>query len=104
MLNNENIEEASALFSGIFGSILNKHAPLKVFQVLNNYVPWVSKETKKMQDARDALKKEAAEENCNEKFEAYKRLRNRIRSQLEKDEVEYYKTKFYQEYPLVSAL
>ena len=104
MLNNENIEEASALFSGMFGSILNKHAPLKVFQVRNNYVPWVSKETKKKQDARDALKKEAAEENCNEKFEAYKRLRNRIRSQLEKDEVDYYKTKFYQEDPSVSAL
>ena len=31
--NNQNVSEASALFSGIFGSILNKHAPLKVFQV-----------------------------------------------------------------------
>ena len=104
VLNNDNIEEASAIFSGIFGSILNKHAPLKVFQVRNNYVPWVSKETKKMQDARDALKKEAAEENCNEKFEAYKRLRNKISSKLEKDEVEYYKNKFYQEDPSVSAV
>ena len=36
VVNSENIHEASALFSGIFGSILNKHAPLKVFQVRNN--------------------------------------------------------------------
>ena len=28
--------QAAALFSGIFGSILNKYAPLKVFQVRNN--------------------------------------------------------------------
>ena len=28
VLNSENVNEASAIFSGIFGSILNKHAPL----------------------------------------------------------------------------
>jgi exonuclease III len=48
VLNNQNIDEASALFSGIFGSILNRHAPLKVFQVRNNYSPWISEETKQM--------------------------------------------------------
>ena len=88
VLNNQNIDEASALFSGIFGSILNKHAPLKVFQVRNNYSPWLSAETKQMTKARDDLKKEAVEEDCHEKFEAYKRLRNRISAKLETDEVE----------------
>ena len=38
---NNNIEEASAIFSGIFGSILNRHAPLKTVQVRSNYVPWI---------------------------------------------------------------
>ena len=104
VLNNLNIDEASALFSGIFGSILNKHAPLKVFQVRNNYSPWLPEETKQMTKARDDLKKEAVEEDCNEKFEAYKRLRNRISAKLETDEVEYFKNKFYQEDPSVSAL
>ena len=103
VLNSSNIEEASALFSGIFGSILNKHAPLKIFQVRNNYAPWISEETKQMQTARDTLKKEAAEENSNEKFEAYKSLRNKISGgRLEKDKYEYYRTKFYQENPSVS--
>ena len=104
VINNNNSDEASALFSGIFGSVLNKHAPLKVFQVRNNYVPWISEDTKKMQDARDDLKKEATEENCTEKYDAYKRLRNKITKTLEKDESEYYKTKFYQENPSVSAV
>ena len=79
VINNNNIEEASALFSGIFGSLLNKHAPLKTFQVRNNYVPFLPEYTKQMIQAREALKKEAIDENCEEKYEAYKRLRNRIR-------------------------
>ena len=104
VVNNENVDEASAIFSGIFGSILNKHAPLKIFQVRNNYVPWISDDTKQMQSARDALKEEAISENCSEKHEAYKRLRNRISTKLEKDETNHYKNKFYQEDPSVSMI
>ena len=94
-MNSKNIDEASALFSGVFGSVLNKHAPMKVFQVRNNYVPWVSDLTKKMIAARDELKKEAIDEDCPEKFEAYKRLRNKIGPQLERDKLEHYRDKFY---------
>ena len=58
-----------------------------------------------MQAARDALKEEAANENCNEKHEAFKRLRNKISGGLlEKDKTEHYKSKFYQENPSVSAI
>ena len=103
VLNNQNINEASALFSGIFGSILNKHAPLKVFQVRNNYIPWLSAETKQMIVARDELQKEAINEDCNEKYSAYKRLRNRINTRMETDEIEHYRTKFYQENPSIST-
>ena len=39
--NSDNIEEASAIFGGLFGSILNRHAPLKTVQIRNNYVPWI---------------------------------------------------------------
>jgi hypothetical protein len=77
---------------------------LKVFQVRNNYVPWISEETKQMQAARDALKEEAIEENCNEKHEAFKRLRNRITAKLEKDHINHYQNKFYQENPSTSTL
>ena len=103
VLSNNNTDEASALFSGIFGSILNRHAPLKVFQVRNNYIPWLSDQTKQMIKARDELQEEAIAEDCIEKFEAYKRLRNRVNSRLEQDEIDHYKTKFYQEDPSIST-
>ena len=41
VLNSTDIEEASAIFAGIFGTILNKYAPLKVIQVRSNYAPWI---------------------------------------------------------------
>ena len=94
VINNEKVSEACALFSGIFGSILNKHAPLKVFQVRNNYSPWLSKETKELIKVRNMLRKEATEEACNDKYENYKRLRNEINQRLEKDRKEYYKSIF----------
>ena len=91
------------MFSGIFGSILNRHAPLKVFQVRNNYVPWMSEETKKMINARDELRNEAIEENCAEKYQAFKRLRNRIAGRPEEDKTQHYKSKFYQEDASISS-
>ena len=103
VVNNQNVNEASAIFSGMFGSILNKHAPLKVYQVRNNYVPWLPEDTKVMINARDALQNEAIEENSSEKYQAYKELRNRINLKLPLDETNHYKSKFYQEDSSISA-
>ena len=44
---------------------------------------------------RDRMKREAAEQNDHEKLEEYKKLRNEIKKDLEKEKQEYYKTKFY---------
>ena len=103
VLKNEDVDEASAIFSGIFGTILNRHAPLKVFQVRNNYAPWISAETKEMIKTRDKLQKEAVDENCSEKYREYKCLRNIINSRLPSDEINHYKSKFYQDDPSMSA-
>ena len=43
------------------------------------------------------------EEMLMEKYSAYKRLRNRINTKMETDEIEYYRTKFYQENPSIST-
>ena len=104
VINNDNVNEASALFSGTFGSILNKHAPLKVFQVRNNYSPWLSKETKTLMKERDRLRQEATHEGCSDKHEKYRNLRNEVNRKLEKDRKEYYRSKFYQENPSISAV
>ena len=95
VLNTTDPDIAASHFSRIFSSILNRHAPLKTFQVRNNYVPWISKETNEAIDNRDKLKLEAPAENDLNKFNEYKVLRNKIKNQLPVDEKEYYKTKFY---------
>ena len=75
-------DEAAAIFSGIFGSILNKHAPLKIFQFRNNYVPWLSKEMSNETKRRDKLKEDAIEEENIEKLKEYKTVRNDIRNKV----------------------
>ena len=82
-------------FSGVFGTILNRHAPLKTYQVRNNYSPWLSSATKEKMSERDKLKEEASEENDIEKLMNYKKLRNEVKSDHGKDEEEYFKNKFY---------
>ena len=104
VINNQSINEASAIFSGVFGSILNRQAPLKVFQVRNNYSPWLPPETMQMINARDELKDEAIKENCPEKYQAYKRLRNRVNLKLPEDEKNHYKSKFYEKDPSTATL
>ena len=91
-MNSNNVNEASALFSGIFGSILNKHAPLKIFQIRNNYSPWLSVEIKQLMKERDKLRQEATKEGCSDKHKKYKKLRNLINKRLEKEREEYYRT------------
>ena len=81
ILNSTCPDEAAALFSGEFGSLLNKHAPLKIYQVRNNYVPWISKVTIEEMKNRDKLKEEAIKENDFEKLVAYKEARNRLKKQ-----------------------
>lgn len=65
----QNPDTAAALFSGIFGSILNQHAPLKVYQTRNNYVPWLSTETKEIMKSRDKAKELATKTGDLDQFE-----------------------------------
>ena len=99
----QNINEASCVFSGIFRTILNRHAPLKVIQIRNNFCPWISNETKTLIHERDQLHKNAVAKQCNVSFDAYKRLRNQVSSRLSSDKINYYKNKFYNYDTSVSA-
>ena len=47
--------------------------------------------------ARDELKKEAAATGDNDKYEEYKRLRNKVNTKLKGAESKYYKEKFDEE-------
>jgi hypothetical protein len=95
VLMEEDENEAAKKFSTIFKSVLDKHAPIKVFQTRNNYAPWVSDETKRLMEERNKLKEDSTQSNDPEVLKQYKRLRNHIKSHLEKHEkTEYYQNKF----------
>jgi hypothetical protein len=55
----EDVDEAAKMFQDVFCTILDKHAPVKIFQVRNNYVPYLSEDMKRLMVERDALKEEA---------------------------------------------
>ena len=95
---------AASHFSGVFGTILNKHAPLKTYQVRNNYAPWLSKATQEKMKLRNKLKVEASEENNIEKLKQYKKLRNEVQTDLVKDKEDYYKNKFYNRETTVGSI
>ena len=54
------IDEAAKVFEENFRTILDKHAPIKMFQMRKHYSPFVSGRTKALIVERNALKEEAA--------------------------------------------
>ena len=58
--------------------ILDKMAPIKVFQVRTNYAPWISSSTKELMKTRDQAQKKAGETNFSIDWNIYKKLRNKV--------------------------
>ena len=78
----------------MFEKILNKHAPIKVFQIRNNYVPYLSEETKLVMAERDALKEEGTE-NCDEVLlREFRQKRNEAKKMVEEDKKRYFAKEF----------
>ena len=50
------VEDAALEFETIFRSILDKHAPVKVFQIRKSYSPYLSEQTKKLIEVRNSWK------------------------------------------------
>ena len=90
----DSIEEATEVFQNMFEKILNKHAPIKVFQIRNNYVPYLSEETKLVMAERDALKEEGTE-NCDEVLlREFRQKRNEAKKMVEEDKKRYFAKEF----------
>ena len=90
----EDFDEAVEIFTNIFNKILDKHAPLKIIQNRNNYIPHIKKETKEMMEKRNTMKEKAASTGKFEDHEEYKSIRNRVTSLLRGSEKNYYENKF----------
>ena len=55
----EEFEEAAEIFEAVFRTILDKHAPVKKFQVRKNYLPFISEDTKLLFNERKAIREES---------------------------------------------
>ena len=91
----EDLDTAASVFEERFTEILDFHAPVKIFQTRNNYVPYLSEETKMIMEERDALKKAATENMDEALFKEFKIKRNEVKMRLRLDEENYHKTRFH---------
>ena len=89
------LESAARTFQVEFSKIVNKHAPVKVFQNHCNYLPFLSDETKLLMQERDALKEEATKHSDVNLMAEYKIKRNEVKSRLKAEETEYFRHKFH---------
>jgi hypothetical protein len=89
------LETASRIFQEEFGKILENHAPVKVLQTRNHYLPYLSDETKLLMEERNALKEEATKLSDDQLFNEDKRKRTEVKARLEKEEIEFHKNKLH---------
>ena len=89
-----NLHQAASKFSDIFKSVLDNHAPIKIFQTRKNYAPYLSEALKEDMVKRNKLKQESLTSNDPAVLKSYKMLRNRIKAQLKNEKYNYYQKKF----------
>ena len=100
------VDVATEIFTIKFRSVLNQHAPWIIFQLMKNYSPWLTEETKTMMKLRDFWKEKAkdlavanpgvASEEQKQAWSEYKKLRNKINNKkdlkkLTAREIKYFK-------------
>ena len=94
VLETGNLDEAIEHFNTIYTSILDEHAPIKIIQNRNNYLPYISTEIKVLMRERNSLKILASKSGNIQDFNQYKILRNLVVSKLKKAKKTYYSEKF----------
>ena len=79
------------IFEQKIREVLDKEAPMKTYQLRNNYKPWVRDETKTDMSDRDRLRDRARKSQLPSNWQEYKALRNIFTSKLRKDKDDYFK-------------
>ena len=60
-------------------------APVKTIQTRTNYVPWLSDDTKKLQEERNHAQKKAASTGNPDDWRYFRSVRNRVTSSIRTD-------------------
>ena len=90
----EDLDVSVKIFTKKLTEILDVMAPYKTVQIKKSRNPWISNETKDLIKQRDFWQKIASESNCQQSWNIYKKLRNKINNKLK------YEEKFYQKVKL----
>ena len=89
----EDPDEAIQHFTTKINDILDKMAPIKVFQSRSKYCPWLSEQTKHLLKLRNEAQQRYSREKTDYNYEKFKKLRNRATNQLRKDKIGWQKKK-----------
>ena len=89
-----NIEDAAEEFENCFKSILDKHAPVKVFQMRKHYSPYLSEKTKELLKARKEWKELAVKSGFKSAEKISKDLGKEIKKSIVSDKKEYFEKDF----------
>ena len=99
----DNVEETAEVFEMSFKPILDKHAPVKTFQMRKHYCPYVSDETKQLMKDRNALKELATATGDKVAEKEFKKKGKLIKKALKDDEKKYYEKDFEEKMDSSSA-
>ena len=78
------------MFECMFRKILDKHAPVKVFQMRKNYTPYLREETKLLMEEQKVLKEEMTRTGDLTLAKELKVLSKEIEKSIKKDDKEYF--------------
>jgi hypothetical protein len=87
------VNTAVSILTDSLTTILNYMAPIKTIQVRSKYCPWLSSETKHLQQERNNLQKKAFESNNPEDWRRYKEVRNKVNNRLKHEKINWRKDK-----------
>ena len=79
-----------------FLDVVNIHAPLRSRRARINKAPWITSQLKKGMRECDAAKRKAIASNDPHDWEKYKKLRNKINSNIKTSKEFYYSNAFIQ--------
>ena len=87
------VNDATKLLIDKITLVLDQMAPIKTIQTRNNYVPWLSEDTKTLQIDRNEAHKKAVESNSEEDWRNFRSLRNLVTRKLRSDKAAWEKEK-----------
>ena len=89
-----NVEDAALKFETMFRSILDQHAPVKVFQIRKNYAPYLSEQTKKIIEVRNSWKEIAVNNGYKRAENIAKEIGKEIKKAVAQDRKNYFNKDF----------